>query len=148
MGMIVNGFGIRRLGCLMLIAALAAGWSAQSSAAQPAFPCAEEIGKYCKGLQLGSGHIQNCLKEHEATLSASCKSKLEASIAHHEEIKARCGADVERLCKDVKPGRGRIVQCLKTHHRQVSSSCKDTLAAAGKAGGRANSEPQVQGGGK
>lgn len=35
-----------------------------------------------------------------------------------------CKADVEKLCKDVQPGEGRIIDCLKTHEKEVSPGCK------------------------
>ncbi len=35
-----------------------------------------------------------------------------------------CKADIQRLCSDVKPGGGRILQCLKVHEGQVSQECK------------------------
>lgn len=34
-----------------------------------------------------------------------------------------CKEDVEKLCKDVQPGEGRILECLKTHEKEVSPKC-------------------------
>ncbi len=35
-----------------------------------------------------------------------------------------CRADVEKLCKGIQPGEGRIVNCLKQNEAQVSAACK------------------------
>ena len=40
-----------------------------------------------------------------------------------------CKADFERLCGDVKPGQGRIGECLRAHKDETSQECKDFLAA-------------------
>ena len=34
-----------------------------------------------------------------------------------------CHDDVERLCKDVQPGEGRILECLKSNQKDVSKGC-------------------------
>jgi len=39
-----------------------------------------------------------------------------------------CDADVAKLCKDVPPGGGRIVQCLHEHEKDVSPACKQEMA--------------------
>ncbi len=36
-----------------------------------------------------------------------------------------CREDVEKFCKDVKPGGGAIIRCLKEKEDQLSQSCKD-----------------------
>ena len=41
-----------------------------------------------------------------------------------------CKADVEKLCKDVKPGEGAIAKCLKQNEANLSPACKDAMAQA------------------
>lgn len=43
-----------------------------------------------------------------------------------------CKADAERLCKDILPGGGRVIGCLKSHESDLSPACKERMAA-GKA---------------
>jgi hypothetical protein len=43
-----------------------------------------------------------------------------------------CKADAEKLCKDIPPGGGRIIGCLKSHEADLSPACKERMAA-GKA---------------
>jgi len=45
-----------------------------------------------------------------------------------QAARAACKADVEKLCKDVKPGQGRIAQCLKQNQAEVSPGCKQAMA--------------------
>ena len=53
------------------------------------------------------------------------------------EVKAACKDDAARLCKDVKPGGGRIAACLKEHEADLSQGCKDAIAAKKEAIGKA-----------
>ena len=56
---------------------------------------------------------------------------------------AACKADVAKLCPGVKPGGGRILDCLKQNQAQVSTACKEALAkrAAEKEASPPNSPP-------
>ena len=35
-----------------------------------------------------------------------------------------CSKDIEKYCKDVRPGGGRIQTCLKEHQKELSGECK------------------------
>jgi hypothetical protein len=35
-----------------------------------------------------------------------------------------CADDISKFCKDVKPGGGRIANCLKEHENDLSPACK------------------------
>jgi hypothetical protein len=39
-----------------------------------------------------------------------------------------CAADVKAKCADVKPGGGRIKECVKTHAAEFSEPCKEKFA--------------------
>jgi len=41
-----------------------------------------------------------------------------------------CRADVEKLCKGVRPGGGRIASCLKQHESELSPGCREAIAEA------------------
>ena len=56
-----------------------------------------------------------------------------AAAAHAAEVplvKALepCRPDVEKFCRGVEPGAGRILGCLKDHREEVSDVCKARLA--------------------
>ena len=38
-----------------------------------------------------------------------------------------CRADVQKLCPGIKPGGGRIKECMKAHKDEVSDGCKTFL---------------------
>jgi hypothetical protein len=48
-----------------------------------------------------------------------------------------CRPDVEKFCKDVKPGGGRIVQCLQQHESALSGACRDSMEQGRKRGAAA-----------
>lgn len=54
------------------------------------------------------------------------------STAHAEERNnpQACRADVQKLCKGVQSGRGRIVKCLNQHESELSAACRENIAAA------------------
>ena len=41
-----------------------------------------------------------------------------------------CRSDVQRLCPNVTPGHGAVMQCLRGRMAEVSADCKSALMAA------------------
>ena len=50
-----------------------------------------------------------------------------ARAADEPQGRGACRTDVEKLCKGVEPGQGRIAQCLKDKEAEVSPGCKQHL---------------------
>jgi hypothetical protein len=48
------------------------------------------------------------------------------SSAQSQEIstKGPCKADMEKICKDIRPGGYRIINCLKQHQSELSANCQ------------------------
>jgi hypothetical protein len=93
--------------------------------------CSKDIAKFCKDVKPGGGRILDCLKQHEKDLSAACKeqvTKREEKAEKSGELSQACKGDVDKLCKDVKLGGGRILKCLKENESKLSAQCKATLA--------------------
>lgn len=107
---------------LLACAALGAPAGAEES------PCKADIEKFCGDVQPGEGRILKCLKEHEAELSAGCKEKGTELKEKAEAIKEACQADLDRFCKDVEPGEGRLAKCLKAHEQELSAVCTNKIA--------------------
>lgn len=105
--------------CFLLIA------GAEAPAAQG--PCADDIAKYCKDVKPGGGRLAKCLKDNEKQLSPACKASIEESKKRVQEAHRACADDVQKYCKDVKPGQGRIVRCLKEHEKELSPECRAKL---------------------
>jgi hypothetical protein len=103
-----------------------------AGAASAARPCGADIDKFCAQVEAGGGRIAKCLKEHENDLSAECRDHLKEVKGKLEEIHKDCQGDVDNLCKDVKPGAGRILRCLHQNKDKVSAACKDAMKGAHK----------------
>lgn len=116
------GNGMTVLACLLGLM-LSSGASAQE-----ARPCAEDAKKLCKGVEPGEGRIVRCMKEHESELSPACRDNVAKFKERAREIAEACKEDVQKNCKNVKRGGGRIVQCLKQHVDALSPECKENLS--------------------
>jgi hypothetical protein len=90
-------------------------------------PCVADAKKLCKDVQPGEGRVAQCMKEHEKELSPGCKQNLKKMKDKAKEVADACKGDAEKVCKDVKPGEGRILKCLKQHETELSPSCKEQL---------------------
>ena len=53
-----------------------------------------------------------------------------SAFAASAVVKA-CRADAKKLCADVKPGRGTVGECMKSHAADLSDGCKEAIAKAG-----------------
>jgi len=109
---------------LVVVALVFLLWTDANVYAQTSPPCAEEIAKFCKDIQPCKGFLMNCLKEHENELSPTCKAKVEGAKKRLEEAQLACSEDIQKFCKDLQPGGGRIAKCLKEHANDLSPACK------------------------
>lgn len=44
-------------------------------------------------------------------------------------IKKACEEDIKRLCADIRPGGGRLLQCLRGKPDQLSPACREVMAS-------------------
>jgi len=105
---------------------LAAAGLASSARADDA--CAADRDKLCKESK-GRRAKAACMKSHESELSDACKAQRAAMTQAAEEVHADCKPDVDKLCKGVEPGRGRIRACLKSHQSDLSPACQQAIAS-------------------
>ena len=117
------------LAMAMLFAVLMNGAPANAQAKNP---CAGDVAKYCKDVTPGGGRLVRCLKQHEAELSPECKAGQEHARAGAREAHEACADDVQKFCKDVKPGQGRVIRCLKDNSAGLSTECREKLTPAEK----------------
>jgi hypothetical protein len=57
-----------------------------------------------------------------------------SSDAAQAQGQGPCADDVAKYCKDVQPGGGRIVRCLKQHEQELSPACRQHAAEVKKKG--------------
>jgi hypothetical protein len=100
--------------------------------AQESLICADDIEKYCKEVKPGGGRLLNCLKSHETELSVSCRGKISELQGIVKECEQACSGDITQFCKEIQPGEGRIMKCLREHDKELSSTCSAKLEMIGK----------------
>jgi len=91
--------------------------------------CGSDIDKHCPDA-LSGGDLKRCLTTHRANLSSTCQTHLAERQRKHKnmrDFRRACGKDVRSHCQGVKPGQGRIAQCLMDHEDKLSQGCLDLL---------------------
>lgn len=90
-------------------------------------PCHEDMQKYCATAGDDHASKMKCMKENESKFSQACKDHVVKMKEAMKEVKEACQEDVHKLCADVKPGKGRIMKCMKEHHDELSEGCKSEI---------------------
>ena len=100
--------------------------------------CKVEIEKYCSQVTPGHGRVLACLYAHEDKLSAKCEYalydaavQLERAVAALSYVANECDADLDKYCESIEPGKGRLLDCLDKHDKQVSKRCKQAIKDVG-----------------
>ncbi len=52
-----------------------------------------------------------------------------AALPAEPAAKKPCADEIEKFCNDVRPGEGRIVQCLRDHDSELSTVCRQKVNA-------------------
>ena len=95
--------------------------------------CKVELKRLCADVQPGGGRLKRCYQERENQLPLPCQQQVEEQAAlkrvAQQRVTVQCAADVRKLCALVKPGEGRIQQCLEDHNQDLSHDCYQALDA-------------------
>ena len=103
--------------------------------------CAADIAKFCASVERGQGRYRECLTQHLEELSPACKEHVQGRAgaggrgAARSRWQASCGTEIDKFCKDVQSGQGRVRQCLLEHESELGESCKAAVQAP-RGGGR------------
>jgi hypothetical protein len=62
----------------------------------------------------------------------------------HAQIKNACSDDIEKFCKDIKPGQGSILECLEKHETELSFPCKNYESNMSRLGRREHMKALVR----
>jgi hypothetical protein len=97
--------------------------------------CNGDVEKFCAGIERGEGRVHACLLQHRAELSPGCKAAGEELTRRRESVKAAtmrsvndaCKDELGKFCKNVKPGGGRLAQCLRQYDAELSPACSGEL---------------------
>lgn len=112
---------------LVFVTFCVGAWSVKSVYAEHRRACAEDIEKYCKDVKPCEGRLIDCLKEHESKLSDECKAKIGELTKRLGDMQQACSADIKEFCGDIKPGEGRILECLRGHSGELSAPCRGKI---------------------
>ena len=100
--------------------------------------CDKELKSYCKDVTQGEGRVLACLYAYNDKLSPQCEYalydaavQLERAVAALSYTVNECRDDLSKLCADVKPGEGRLLQCIEKNDAKVSKRCKEAIKEVG-----------------
>ena len=93
--------------------------------------CSSEIQTYCKDVTPGKGRIVSCLYAYEDKISTQCQialcdavPSLERALTTLSYLAGECRDDLKKYCSGVKPGQGRLINCLDEKKYMLTNQCK------------------------
>ena len=127
------------VGLMIVVASSAApAKEKQSIADQVKEGCKAELEGFCKDVTPGEGRLLACFYAFENKLSSRCEYalydasvQLERAVAAFQHGVNECHADLQKHCKDVEPGEGRIMDCMQKHKDKLSKRCRQGLKDIG-----------------
>jgi len=86
-------------------------------------PCQGDQERFCGDVVPGEGRVMNCMAEHRPDLSDGCNAFLEDALNQAtekvvevgQEFMDACQADLQKHCRGIPPGKGRLAECLREH---------------------------------
>jgi hypothetical protein len=100
--------------------------------------CDKELKTYCKDVTPGEGRVLACLYAHEDKLSGQCEyalydaaAQLERALNALSYVVNECRDDLTKFCSNIKPGEGRLLQCLDKNDAKVTARCKQAMKDTG-----------------
>ncbi len=100
--------------------------------------CDKELRTYCKDVTPGEGRGLACLYANEDKLSGQCEYALyDAAVQLERVVNAlayaanECRDDLTKYCSDIKPGEGRVLQCIEKNDAKITKRCKQALKDTG-----------------
>jgi hypothetical protein len=100
--------------------------------------CDKELKTYCKDVTPGEGRVLACLYAFSDKLSAQCEyalydaaAQLERAVNGLSYAVNECRDDLTKFCSNIKPGEGRLLQCIDNNDAKVTARCKQALKDTG-----------------
>jgi hypothetical protein len=100
--------------------------------------CQQELTTFCKDVTPGEGRIIACLYAFQDKLTPRCEYALYDSVGQLDRVLTNlkyavteCRDDLKSYCADIKPGEGRLLDCLDKNEAKVSARCNTALKDVG-----------------
>ena len=100
--------------------------------------CEREIKTFCKDVTPGEGRVLACLYSFWDRLSDQCDNalydaagQLQRAAAALRYVHSECWDDLKTYCADIRPGEGRLLQCLDKNDAKINMRCKRALKESG-----------------
>ena len=113
-------------------------WALEKIVKSVAEGCNKEIRTYCSNVTPGEGRVLACLFSHQDKLSGRCEYalydaavQLERAVAALTYVANECDADLETYCANIRPGEGRLAQCLKKNEKKLNQRCTQAIKDVG-----------------
>lgn len=113
---------------------VASSAEAQGQAATLQTDCAAEIATHCANVTPGDDRIVACLIAHEEKISTRCRltaylgsGNLGVRLKELQSMAKTCSSDIVQYCSDVRPGGGRIYDCIKKNRATLTNECRNSL---------------------
>ena len=92
--------------------------------------CRGDIEKFCPDVKPGGGRMAECLRKHREELSPACRARGQEVREHVQLAHEACREDISKYCKEIQPGKGRLLTCLKEHESGLSADCRAAMKPA------------------
>jgi len=100
--------------------------------------CDKELKTYCKDVTPGEGRGLACLYAFSDKLTPQCEYalydaavQLERAVAALSYTVNECRGDLTKFCSNIKPGEGRLLQCIEKNDAKVTKRCKQAMKDVG-----------------
>jgi hypothetical protein len=118
--------------------ALAETMRFEDAAAMLGTSCAKDIDASCRGVNLDSIRLKDCLARNEDAMSPQCKADyvrafgaIQKRLAARAAVRKICGRDLAKVCGGTAKDDGNSLKCILTATRGVTVACNKAIAEAG-----------------
>ena len=111
---------------------LAAACAAASGPAAAEGPCVADAKRLCPDVPVGDGRIMACFRARWFEVSSACQQQVQEVEGRARQLGVACSGAVWQYCQGVPQGQGRVLACVSARWNELSSTCRDAVAAAGE----------------
>ena len=110
----------------------------EEAGAMLAASCGKDIDDNCRGVNLDTNGLKECLFRNSDSISPQCKTDFPRAIGGIEQrVAARvglmklCNWEMNHLCADVRQDPAKGLQCLLESTKKATPNCNKAISAAG-----------------